>query len=116
MTVWVSVPIAEVEMTWLKELDETWRLSRDGLYRQSGVELAMVTDSAWARWQLPEPRHAILTVTVSSTDRIDRVVAAGAQWERPMARQPWGAMAGFLRFPSGLLVEVTMASESSTTP
>lgn len=111
---WVSVPVDDLEMAWLQELDKSWRLSRDGLYRQSGVELALVTNGTWARWQLPVPRQAILSVTVASLEPIDKIVREGARWERPIARQPWGAVAGFLRFPSGLLVEVTMAPESSS--
>jgi hypothetical protein len=113
MAIWVSLPISEIERQWLEQLAPGWRLSRDRLWRRSGIELALVTDEVWRYWGLPEPSAPIVTVPVASPEAVQPVVEAGARWAKPFARQPWGVEAGLLRFPSGLLVEVVQAPAGS---
>ncbi|WP_029421400.1 hypothetical protein [Alicyclobacillus macrosporangiidus] len=104
---WVSIPVRDEEMDWIQRLHEPWRLSKDGLYRRSQVELALVTDSSWRRWGLPQPEAPILTLGAVDSRALEDVLQRGAQVVQPIQRQPWGAEVGFVRFPSGLLVEIS---------
>lgn len=110
MPMWVSLPLTDAERGWLEQLAPGWRLSRDRLWRRSGIELALVTDTVWRHWGLPEPPAPIVTVEVTDLEVVQPVLDAGAVWAKPFARQPWGVTAGLLRFPSGLLVEVVEAA------
>lgn len=103
---WVSIPLTDQERQWLERLGAQLRFSRDRLWRASGVELALVTEEEWRRWHLPEPPAPILSLEVSGPDVADSLVGEGASWAVPWGSQPWGVVAGLLRFPSGLLVEV----------
>jgi hypothetical protein len=107
---WVSIPVPDEEMDWIQRLNGPWRLSKDGLYRQSQVELALVTDSSWRRWGLPQPEAPILTLGAVNPRALEAVLQRGAQVVQPIQRQPWGAEVGFVRFPSGLLVEISSAT------
>lgn len=103
---WVSLPMPEQEFAWLKEISQGWRLSQDQLWRQSNVELAVVLESAWERWALPNPAGPIISVDVETFDAADAALQAGAAWASPPHTQPWGVVAGLLRLPSGLYVEL----------
>lgn len=110
---WISLPVPEEEIGWLEELAPGWRRTSEGLFRQSGVELALVSDpEIWDRWQLPRASAPIVSVTVSTRDGVDAIVAKGARWERAISRTAWGKQAGFLRFPSGLLVECIVETDT----
>ncbi|MDQ0189063.1 hypothetical protein JI721_10615 [Alicyclobacillus cycloheptanicus] len=104
---WVSVPVRDEEMKWIESIGGAWRLSKDGLYRQSQVELALVTESAWRQWQLPHPPAPIVTLDSVNRGNLSEVLQSGAEVAQSTQRRPWGAEVGFVRFPSGLLLEVT---------
>lgn len=103
---WISLPIAEQEMAWIERLGGPWRVSKDELYRRSGVEMAFVPPYVWTKWNLPVPAGPIISLQVSDLIEVDRVIAEGASWVSPVAAKGWGVKAGFIRFPSGLMVEV----------
>lgn len=113
MSLWISLPCSEQEKEWLEWLGGPWRLSGDRLWRHSDVEAALVTDDVWHQWKLPEPHGPIITFAVADLDAAQRVVAAGAKWASEVAPRPWGIDAGFLRFPSGLLVEIAVIAKKS---
>ena len=106
MGLWISLPISDQERVWLERLGVSWRLSKDFLWRKSGVEAALVTEEIWRHWQLPEPPRPIISVAVTEMPVIDEMTAAGCTWASPPALRPWGVRAGFLNLPSGLLLEV----------
>ncbi len=108
MSLWVSVPCSAEEQEWLQWLGGALRLSSDRLWRRSGVEAAFVTRDVWRHWQLPEPPAPIVSFGVSDLTVAERIVAAGAHWASEVTPRPWGITAGFLRFPSGLLVEIAL--------
>ncbi len=113
MAMWVSLPLTDTERSWLESLAPGWRLSRDALWRRSGIELALVTDTVWRHWGLPEPPAPIITVEIVDLAVVQPLLEAGATWAKPFALQPWGVTAGLVRFPSGLLVEVVKAAHST---
>lgn len=112
---WISIPIPENEQHWLEQIASGWRNTAEGLVRQSHVELALVPyPDTWERWHLPTPRAPIISIPVANLDRVTAVLAEGARWEKPIASTPWGVVAGFLRFPSGFLVEIILEKEPGT--
>lgn len=110
---WVSLPVTETEMRWIEKLSGPWRLSKDDLYRQSNVELALVVAETWGKWGLPKPQGPILSLHGADLSSVDGIVKEGATVITPVEETAWGAMAGFLRFPSGLIVEVVTGKRES---
>lgn len=104
---WISFPVSEQEMRWIEQLGGPWRFSKDELYRQSGVDVALVVPETWKKWNLPEPPGPILSLRVADKTVIDTIVEEGARWIQPIREMEWGVRAGFLRFPSGMIVEIT---------
>lgn len=107
---WISVPISDTEMKWIERIGGPWRVSDHNLYRHSNVELALVTTSSWEQWGLPKPAAPILSIEVKNEGELQSVLREGAFWEKPPGKTAWGKEVGFLRFPSGLIVEVAYAS------
>lgn len=114
MSLWISLPCSEEERLWLEWLGGPWRLSEDRLWRRSEVEAALVTDEVWQFWRLPEPPGPIVSFAVPDLKVPNRIIASGARWASEVAPRPWGINAGFLRFPSGLLVEIAVLPAEST--
>ena len=106
MALWISLPLTDTERVWLERLGVSWRYSNDLLWRKSGVEAALVTPEIWRHWQLPEPPAPIISVAVTDLAVIEEMVAAGCSWASPVSLRPWGVRAGFLKLPSGVLLEV----------
>jgi lactoylglutathione lyase len=56
------------------------------------------------------PPHGVEIALVTEADAVasawDRAVAAGATPVKPLVRQPWGQLVGFVRDPNGFLVEL----------
>lgn len=114
MSLWISLPLSDQERGWLERLGVSWRLSKDQLWRRSGVEVALVTEDIWRHWQLPEPLAPIISVAVSDLSVIEEMLTDGCRWASPVALRPWGVRAGFLALPSGVLLEVAVFDESAT--
>jgi hypothetical protein len=106
MALWISLPISDQERLWLERLGVSWRLSKDLLWRKSGVEAALVTEDIWRHWELPEPPKPIISVAVTDLSIIEEMIAAGCTWASPPQQRSWGVKAGFLNLPSGHLLEV----------
>ena len=102
----MSIPVSDREMEWIARIGGPWRKNRDGLFRQSNVELALVTESVWKRWHLPDGGAPILTLDTINESELSKILAEGAQVARPTEMTEWGVPAGFVRFPSGVLLEV----------
>lgn len=105
---WISLPLPDRERQWLQSLGAELRLSSDALWRTSSVEGALVTDEVWERYHLPRPPAPIVSLDVPNASAAERLLAKdpGVRWEMPYGPKPWGVVAGLLRFPSGLLVEL----------
>jgi catechol 2,3-dioxygenase-like lactoylglutathione lyase family enzyme len=101
---WVSLPVADDEARRLLRALEGARRDRHGLVLAPVDRLAFVDMTAWTRFALPVPPSPI--VTVFSADAQALGLALGGRWEAEPAERPWGVVAGFLRLPSGLLLEV----------
>ena len=108
MSLWISLPCSDEERMWLERLGLPLRLSRDHLWRTSGVEAAFVSGEVWKHWKLPEPPAPIVSIEVSDLTVVDEMLSGGARWASPIAQRDWGVRAGFLRLPSGLLLEITL--------
>lgn len=103
---WISVPVPDEEMNWIQSVSEPWKLSKDQLYRRSQVELALVPESSWKRWNLPTPSAPILTFDALNESALTELLQKGAQLDQAPRARDWGMDVGFVRFPSGLLIEV----------
>lgn len=103
---WVSIPVRDEEMEWIQKVSGPWRLSKDQLYRRSQIELALVPESSWKHWDLPVPSAPILTFDAVNEAALTEILQQGAKVAQTTEVRSWGPAVGFVRFPSGLLVEV----------
>lgn len=113
---WISIPVTEQEVGWIEKLGGPWRFSKEELYRRSGAEVALVTPSTWDKWELPLPPGPILSFTVPDIMVVEAILNEGASWLQPLEKKKWGVHAGFLHFPSGLIVEVVVKATAEPIP